>query len=100
MSESTSQPTRSEPRSKRRHRAGAFDIRNFIAALLGLYGLVLLLDGLIGTTDAEIAKAQGVNVNLWTGIALLVAAGAFAGWARLRPVIVPAEHERDSRPTT
>jgi hypothetical protein len=89
----TSQSGHSEPRSERRHRAGAFDIRNFIAALLGIYGIVLVIDGLFATSDADIAKAQGVNVNLWTGIALVIAAGLFAGWARLRPVIVPAKHD-------
>lgn len=85
----------SAPRSEHSHRARAFDIRNFIAALLGIYGVVLLLVGLFGTSDADIEKAVGVNVNVWTGIALLVAAGLLAGWARLRPVIVPADHEMD-----
>jgi len=89
------QAAHSEPREERRHRAGAFDIRNFIAALLGVYGIVLLIDGLVGTSDAEIAKAQGINVNLWTGIALIIASSLFATWARLRPVIVPERHDRD-----
>jgi len=84
----------SAPRSERPRRAGAFDIRNFIAALLGIYGVVLLVTGLVGTTDADLAKAQGINVNVWTGIALIIAAGLFAGWARLRPVIVPTDDDR------
>ena len=96
MSESnTPQSAHSGAHSERPHRAGAFDIRNFIAALLGIYGVVLVVDGLFFTSDADIAKAQGVNVNLWTGIALVIAAGLFAGWARLRPVLVPTEHEQD-----
>jgi hypothetical protein len=79
--------------SAQTHRARLFDIRNFIAALLGIYGVVLLLVGLFGTTDADIAKAVGVNVNVWTGIALIIAAALLGAWARLRPVIVPAEHD-------
>ena len=57
--------------------------------------MVLVLVGLFGTSDADIAKAVGVNVNIWTGIALLIAAGLLATWARLSPVIVPADHEVD-----
>jgi len=72
-----------------KHQAGAFDIRVFIGSLLGIYGVVLLLTGLFGTSDADLAKAGGLNVNLWTGIGLLVAAALFVLWARLRPVVVP-----------
>ena len=74
-----------------KHQAGAFDIRVFIGSLLGIYGVVLLLTGLFGTSDADLAKADGLNVNLWTGIGLLVSAALFVLWARLRPVVVPAD---------
>jgi uncharacterized membrane protein len=69
-------------------RAGAFDVRTFIALLIGLYGVVLLLMGLFATSDNDLAKAGGFNINLWTGIGLLVVAAAFQTWAVLRPVIV------------
>jgi len=72
-----------------RKTAGAFDIRNIIGLLLGIYGVVLLLAGLF--LDAETGKTGGVNANLWTGLALVVAAIVFLGWARLRPIVVP-EH--------
>ena len=71
--------------------AGAFDIRNIIGALLGIYGVVLLLAGLF--LDKEEAKTGGVNANLWTGLALAVASAVFLVWARLRPIIVPAHVE-------
>jgi len=71
--------------------AGAFDIRNFIAALIGAYGLVLTVLGLVGTSEEDLARADGLAINLWAGIGMLVTAAAFAAWARLRPVIVPAE---------
>jgi hypothetical protein len=77
----------------RRGKAGAFDIRVFIGALLGIYGVILVLTGVLGTTEADLDKAGGSNVNLWTGIALVVASALFVLWARWRPVVVPPEHE-------
>ena len=73
------------------HTAGAFDIRNIIGALLAIYGVLLLAAGLF--MDTEEAKTGGVNANLWTGLALLVAGVAFLLWARLKPIIVPADVE-------
>ncbi|MFW3169456.1 hypothetical protein [Geodermatophilus sp. CPCC 206100] len=79
---------------QRRHPAAAFDVRNVIAGLVGFYGVVLVLMGLFANDEAERAKTGDVNANLWTGIAMLVFAAAFALWSRLRPVVVeerPAE---------
>lgn len=70
-------------------RTSAFDIRLIIALLTGVYGLVLTIMGLFFTTDAELKKSADVNINLWTGIALLVACALFVLWARLRPLRVP-----------
>ncbi|KGN32078.1 hypothetical protein N802_10785 [Knoellia sinensis KCTC 19936] len=72
--------------------AGAFDIRNFIGLLLGLYGIILTLMGLFG--DKELDKTGGVNANLWTGLALLVVAAGFMAWAKARPTVVPDHVER------
>ncbi|MGY1808125.1 hypothetical protein ACI8AF_12220 [Blastococcus sp. SYSU D00669] len=69
-----------------KHKAGAFDVRVVIAGLLGVYGIVLVLMGLFA--DPETEKTGGVNANLWTGIGLVVVAGAFFAWARVRPVVV------------
>ena len=85
MSSSTS--TSAARPGKGKHKAGAFDIRNFIGYLLGLYGLVLTLMGLFG--DKELDKTGGVNANLWAGVALLVVGGGFLLWARLKPLLVP-----------
>lgn len=75
----------------RRQRAGVFDVRTVIGSLLGIYGVVLTVTGLVGTSEQDLAKAGGVNLNLWTGIGLLLAAAVFFVWARLRPVLVPAD---------
>lgn len=82
--------------------AGAFDIRTFIAALIGLFGLIVLLTGLFGFSPEEAAKTGGVNANLWAGIAMIVFAALFAVWSKVDPIrfVVQdnaegAEEERD-----
>ena len=82
--------------------AGAFDVRNVIAGLLGLYGVVLTVMGVVDRSEEALAKAGGVNANLWTGIGLLVVALAFAAWTRWRPVVVdaPADAPADGPETT
>ncbi|RZQ59360.1 hypothetical protein [Amycolatopsis suaedae] len=79
--------------SKTRRRS-AFDIRMIIALLVGVYGVVLTVMGIGFTTDEELAKAAGVNINLWAGIGMLVFAAAFVLWAQLRP-LVPAEPDTE-----
>ena len=80
------------------HKAGLFDIRNIIGALLGTYGVILTLAGLLGEHEPE--KTGGVNANLWTGVALLLVGGFFIAWARIRPIVVPPDVERpDDDPT-
>ncbi len=77
------------------HRAGAFDIRTFIALLIGIYGVVLLVAGIIGPDAAELKKTSGMNINLYAGIGMIVVSAAFLTWARLRPVVVPDSPEPD-----
>jgi hypothetical protein len=78
------------------HRAGAFDIRTFIALLIGVYGLVLVVAGLVGTSETELDRADGLNINLIAGIGMVVVAVAFVAWARMRPVVVPEHVEGDA----
>jgi hypothetical protein len=85
------------------HKAGAFDVRNVIAGLIGIYGVVLVVMGLFATGADDRAKTGGVNANLWSGIVMVVVAAAFLLWSRLRPVVVDeaavAEaREDDDRP--
>lgn len=80
------------------HKAGLFDIRNIIGALLALYGVILALAGLLGEHEPE--KTGGVNANLWTGLGLLAVGLGFLAWAKLRPIVVPADVEApDDDPT-
>jgi len=78
----------------RAHAAGAFDVRNVIAALIGFYGIVLVLVGLFGETQSDRDKTGDVNANLWSGIAMLVLALAFFLWTRWRPIVVEPTHDR------
>jgi hypothetical protein len=80
-------------RTKRR--AGVFDIRTFIAALIGVYGLVLVVTGLVQSGSDDLEKAGGLNINLWAGIGMVVVAALFQGWAMWRPVVVPKGPEDD-----
>ncbi|MCW2818754.1 MAG: hypothetical protein JWR42_1541 [Marmoricola sp.] len=75
------------------HKAGAFDIRNFIGLLIGFFGLVLVLVAIFDTPQAELDRADGLRLNLWAGLGMLVGAALFLLWARLRPVIVPPSSE-------
>jgi hypothetical protein len=77
-----------------RHRAGLFDIRFIIAALIGIYGVILFLVAFF-TTDAQKAKADGMNINLWAGIGMMVVSGLFILWSQLRPIVVPEEPKND-----
>jgi amino acid transporter len=78
---------------QKKKKAGAFDIRVVIALLIAIYGLMLTILGIIAN-PAEVNKADGININLWGGIAMLVFAAVFVVWARLRPIVVPVKQEQ------
>lgn len=73
--------------SSARHGAGLFDIRNIIGLLMALYGLILVVTSFT-TSEADKAKADGANLNLWTGLGLLALGAALIGWAVTRPIVV------------
>ena len=76
-------------------RAGVFDIRNFIGGLIGFYGVVLLVYGVVSNGPSQTDSAGGLNINLWAGLAMAVVAVGFVAWARLRPVIVATRPDED-----
>ncbi|MGA8208618.1 MAG: hypothetical protein WB441_08115 [Nocardioidaceae bacterium] len=78
-----------EPGGGSRHRAGAFDIRTFIGALIGIYGLVLVVTGLL--------VGDGRTINIASGAGMVVVALGFIGWARWRPVVVPDKTGSDEQ---
>ncbi|MEQ3554363.1 hypothetical protein WIS52_28185 [Pseudonocardia nematodicida] len=67
-----------------------FDLRSVIALLFGVYGIVLLIMGLVSGNDPEnLAKTGGTNLNLDTGIGMLIIGALFVLWVYLRPLKVP-----------
>jgi hypothetical protein len=79
-----------------KHTAGAYDVRTVIAGLIGLYGIVLTIMGLVGDSADDMAKTGGWNANLWSGIVMVLVAVVFALWLKLRPVVVdPAALEKE-----
>ena len=80
-------------------RTSAFDIRLIIALLTGVYGVVLTILGLFVTSEEEIDKSAGVNINLWAGLALMVVSLLFVGWVRWRPLRVPEPHDEEEAGT-
>jgi hypothetical membrane protein len=64
--------------------ANRFDIRRIIGGLFLVYGLVLVVVGIFGS-DAVKNKAAGINVNLWTGLGMLVFGALMITWALTRP---------------
>lgn len=75
--------------------AGAFDIRNFIGTLLGLFGLVLLAMGLLAFGPAEAEKTGGLNANLWAGLAMLIVGILFIVWTKLDPIRMVVRENED-----
>jgi hypothetical protein len=65
--------------------ANRFDIRRIIGGLFVLYSVILIVTGIAGDHTVK-NKAAGINVDLYTGIAMLVVGILMIAWALLRPV--------------
>ncbi|GAB2616812.1 hypothetical protein Aab01nite_29810 [Paractinoplanes abujensis] len=68
--------------------ARLFDVRRVIGGLFVVYGVIVTLIGLFDS-QAEIDKAEGVRINLWMGIGMLVLGLLFLLWLRLNPPKAP-----------
>lgn len=73
-----------------------FDLRTIIAILFIFYGVILTIMGLFFVTPIEIVKAGGININLWSGIVMILVAAGFFLWARLRPLVPPTTDDVDA----
>ena len=82
------------PAKPGRKTAGAFDIRNFIGALLAIYGVIHTGYSFMPGGRAP-EKTGDINANLVIGITLLFVGALFMLWARMRPVVVPAHVDHD-----
>ncbi|MGW8743247.1 hypothetical protein [Streptomyces sp. NPDC055794] len=75
--------------------ARLFDIRRIIGGLFAVYGVIVMIAGFVAS-DAEIDKAQGVNINLWTGLGMLILGIFFLAWLKLRPTAPPTPPLEDA----
>ncbi|QNQ90425.1 hypothetical protein GP475_07090 [Corynebacterium poyangense] len=83
----TSQQAHTKPQ---KHSAGAFDIRNVIGALLGIYGILLLFSGFLLNPgiNLDTNELKHSEYNIYAGVVLLVVAAGFFLWSKLRPIVV------------
>jgi hypothetical protein len=72
--------------------AKLFDLRMFVGALFVIFGVLVTIAG-IGASDAEIAKAEGIRLALWTGLTMLAVGLFFVVWVMLKPPEVLHGHE-------
>jgi hypothetical membrane protein len=79
------QPTAAEDEVEAARIANRFDIRRIIGGLFVLYGVILVLVGIFGSEEVK-NKAAGINVNLWTGLGMLIFGALMIYWALARPV--------------
>src|SRR3978361_827599 len=66
--------------------ANRFDIRRIIGGLFVVYSVILIITGIVGDHTVK-NKAAGINVDLYTGIGMLVVGIMMIAWALLRPVV-------------
>ncbi|MFE6333735.1 hypothetical protein ACFVOK_11030 [Streptomyces sp. NPDC057798] len=64
--------------------ARIFDLRRIIGGLFVVYGIIVTIAG-INPSDTDLDKAEGVNINLWTGLGMLLLGIFFLVWLKLRP---------------
>jgi hypothetical protein len=87
-------PVRSDEEEARAARnANRFDIRRLIGGLFVVYGVILTIAGILGSHHVK-TKAAGININLWTGIGMLIFGGLMIFWALSRSV---APEPREAR---
>ena len=88
-------PLIDEAQAEQRRSAAArlFDIRRVIGGLFVAYGVIVTLIGIFDSR-AEIDKAEGVRINLWAGLAMLVFGLLMLLWQWLRPAEAPASNEQ------
>ncbi|AEM80904.1 hypothetical protein [Streptomyces violaceusniger] len=68
--------------------ARLFDVRRIIGGLFVIYAIIVLIAGFTAS-DADVKKASGININLWTGWSMLAVGLLFLLWMKLRPLSAP-----------
>lgn len=81
-----SAPVSDEDEAQAARAANRFDVRRLIGALFCLYAVILLALGIFGSHTIK-HKADGINIDLWTGLGMLVFGVLMIVWALARPVM-------------
>ncbi|WP_282702743.1 hypothetical protein [Streptomyces sp. CC219B] len=76
--------------------ARIFDLRRIIGGLFVIYGVIVTIAG-ISPSDTDLDKTGGININLWTGLGMLLLGLFFLTWLKLRP-LAPPTPENDEPP--
>ncbi|MEU8659006.1 hypothetical protein [Actinoplanes philippinensis] len=74
--------------------ARLFDVRRVIGGLFVVYGVIVTVIGFLDG-PSELEKAQGVRINLWMGLGMLVLGLLMLLWLRLNPPAEPDRKESD-----
>jgi hypothetical protein len=80
-----SEPLSDEEEIQAAKAANRFDIRRIIGGVFVIYGVLLTIMGIVGSHTIK-TKAAGINVDLWTGIAMIIFGALMFTWALTRPV--------------
>jgi hypothetical protein len=72
----------SEPTSRTERAANLFDLRRIIGGLFVLWGVLLVVLGLVGMGDVDNAE----KINLFAGLGMLALGMLFLLWAFTRPL--------------
>lgn len=62
-----------------------FDLRRIIGGVFVLYGVIVTIIG-FAPTRAEMAMTGGININLWSGLGMLIVGILFFVWDHFAPV--------------
>ena len=82
----TGYPADAPPMTMRQARM--LDLRTYICALFAIFGVTVTIEGF--TVDSqELAKAAGVNINLYAGLAMLGLSVVMGVWAVVVPPSLP-----------
>jgi hypothetical protein len=93
MSEEPETQLSDEDEAEAVRKANLFDIRRLIGGLFVVYGVILVVLGIAGSHAVK-HKAAGINIDLWSGIGILIFAAFMIAWAFLRPIEPEPEETR------
>lgn len=75
-------------------RARLLDLRFVISLMFAIFGILVTIAGVTAPPD-QIERAAGINISLWTGLAMLALSLGMGLWLVLAPPDVPEGHVVD-----